>query len=394
MSVGAIIPSPNPVLASSLATWDSFSDQVRDGERVAVVHHGDLDGAIGAAYARTALRLRHGRLDIPVHWVATEEYDFEHLRSWLTDQSPDRCCIFDISLANHAATVEFLQGTVRHETFIYDHHVLTGDRPSGKVTLANPTPAALGSDERHVPTFLFARDLAADSDLSFPDWLLLLGIFAEGVDGHYEREARQLFSDCFANGQVRGPLRKAYRRSPLSRIASLVRAEFSDPTKPHRVLDLLGRVAEGHLTELAEFKGELDLELGPEADAISREITANVERWTRRLKSDAAPPGTVVAIPIEERHSVAGPVASVLRGKFPNRVIVTYEIRGETAVVELRTRNDTTLSFPTILAQVAHDVPLKNYGGHPSAAGASMDAAHFPRFLKQLETEVEARMRP
>lgn len=369
----------DPRLDEPLQRWSVFVHQVSVGDHVGVVYHGDLDGAIGAAYGRRVLQAQVANLKVSPYWVATEEFDFEALISWLTQQRLGRCAFFDISIENHGTTIEALDRLVADSVFIFDHHVVTSRDVPDKIVVANPTPAKLNHGQRHVPTFMFAMAIAKQENLSFPDWLALLALFAEGVEFQYQAVAKRLFATCLGIDVSRS-LRDAYRRSILSRISSLVRADFSGTEKQHRTLGALDDVSAGKIATLEEFHESLEDLLGAEASAISTEISREVSSWERKIRVAPADQKLIV-IPLESEHSVSGPVASILRGKFPERVIAAYAIHGSTAVFEFRTANDSDLDFPALLHSVNEDVPLKNFGGHPSAAGASLSVDQIDDFL-------------
>jgi hypothetical protein len=153
------IPPRDARIDEPLALWDRFV-QRQPATVTAVVYHGDVDGAIGAAYGRLALLAANQSIETPTHWVGTEEYDFGELRRWLGDLEVASAAFFDISLENSPAVIDDVLRAVENVIFVFDHHIVTAHITSDRVFVANPTPTPVTRDQPHVPTFLFARELA------------------------------------------------------------------------------------------------------------------------------------------------------------------------------------------------------------------------------------------
>jgi hypothetical protein len=56
--------------------WEGFLQQAGRPDSFGVVHHGDLDGAIGGGYAGALLQKNFTRAALSHYWVGTDEYDF------------------------------------------------------------------------------------------------------------------------------------------------------------------------------------------------------------------------------------------------------------------------------------------------------------------------------
>ncbi|HMO81178.1 MAG TPA: DHH family phosphoesterase [Pirellulaceae bacterium] len=382
-------PSNDSRLDSAIQTWRKFEEGLKSTDRIGVVYHGDMDGLIGGTYVRRALldRNRQGTHDIATFWVKTEEYDFASLRNWINDQKLDKCVFTDISLENHPATLDFVARNVRDQSFIFDHHILNAnvaDYPN--VMLVNPTPHKLDDDQHAVPTFLFSYRLAIEKRLVFPEWLLVLCIFSEGVDSFFEKEVQDLLRINFQVSEEQ-PVRAAYKSTVLPKISSLVRASFSGSVKSDVPLKLMDSVATGEIKTPEQLETKLSPLFQLAAKNIAKGISNLVEKWKYELKRNPQG-GPIVLIPIDGPNSVAGPVASILRGYFPDKVIVTYvKVIGK-VVVELRTNNSTHLNLAAILGRVSNNVNLINYGGHPMAAGALIDESVSDGFFANLTTEI------
>lgn len=385
----SFIHSDDSRLNKVIELWDAFANSISRGEKIGVVYHGDMDGLVGATYIRRALLKYVPETMTVTYWVSTDEYDFELLRQWVSEQNLNKFVSTDVSIENHQPTLQFISQHVSDKVFIYDHHFVNGVVNDPKVTLANPTPDKLGKSTVPIPTFLFAYRVARENNLHFPDWLLLLSIFAEGVDSFFEDETRILYERVF-DKKASNSIQEDFKRTPLSKISNLVRAGFSLPQKSNTALQLLDRVATGDLLSFVDFRQQLASEFEQTASDIASGITHYLNVWKRKLGSTEFRDEPVVFIPINAPHSVAGPVASILRGQYPDKVLITYIHRDDKVVFELRTRNDTHLNLAKILGRVASEVEVINYGGHPMAAGAIIRWADLRKFTETLEREILA----
>lgn len=385
----SFIHSDDPRLNKVIELWDSFANSISGEEKIGIVYHGDMDGLVGATYIRRALLKYVPESMTHAYWVSTDEYDFELLRQWVSEQDLNKFVSTDVSIENHQPTLQFISRHVSDKAFIYDHHFVNGVVDDPKVTLANPTPEKLDKGMIPVPTFLFAYRVARENNLHFPDWLLLLSIFAEGVDSFFEGEARLLYERVF-DKKASDSIKEDFKRTPLSKISNLVRAGFSLPQKNNTALQLLDRVATGDLLSFDDLRDQLAYEFEPTSSDIASRITHYLNVWKRKLGSAEFRDEPVVFIPINAPHSVAGPVASILRGQYPDKVLITYIHRDDKVVFELRTRNDTHLNLAKILGRVASEVEVTNYGGHPMAAGAIIRWADLRKFTETLEREILA----
>lgn len=374
-------------LRTALLSWKKFEKQLSNQGKIGLIYHGDADGVISAAYLLHRLESTVGKDLLKLLWIGTEEYDFGSLRTWLESEKLDSCVVTDIAVENHPPTLKELSSRVSNHVFIYDHHVLNSNiEVYENISLVNPTPKKLRRHELPFPAFIFGYALAKEYGLNFPTWLLILAIFNEGVESHFEDFLRTAFRENFSIHSA-GSLRDLFQQTELPLISSLIRASFSVKEKSHSSLELLQEIVSGNLNSGREFKTRLHQQAGKHAKYISQSISHLVSQWEPQI-SERHSAETLICIPVESGHSVAGPVASILRGKFPEKVILTYVSILENTVIELRTGNDSPLNLVDCLRGVAKEVELINFGGHPMAAGALIQSRDFDKFVKVLRKEL------
>ncbi len=379
-------PAYDPRLNECITLWHSFVQSINGTDRIGIVFHGDFDGLMGATYIRRVLLKHIPESQLEIFWISTDEYDFNSLSAWVDITQINKCVFADISIENSPAILDYMRTKVLGTIFIYDHHLIYNSMNINNVLLANPTPNQLQANELPLPTFIFAYRLAQEEALVFPDWLVLLSIFAEGVDDKYASFVRELFMRL--NIRIFKTNRETFRRSPLSEINSLLRAEFSSFEKDYQSLDIFDKVTIGEIQSLKEVEKLLKEKYQGIAKSISDEISYLVDLWKNKIENTDFADQRVVFVPLDAQHAVSGPVASILRGYYPDKVIITYYQRQGTVIVELRTSNNSPLNLVEMLRIVATNIDFINYGGHPSAAGASFTESSLKDFKEQIEHEI------
>lgn len=112
-----------------------------------------------------------------------------------------------------------------------------------------------------------------------------------------------------------------------------------------------------------------------------------MQEW-KGLIATEHPHHVCVMIKLNQPHTIISSVASILRGYFPEKVIVTWTDDGHKALFELRTGHETRLNLASILKAVERRVQVINSGGHPSAAGAAVHHRDVPAFVSALHDQL------
>lgn len=377
-----VFDSADDVMRSrALPAWQQFEHHLRRGDRVAIIHHADADGLIGAAYVCQALeRLAFG-IDLVPYWVATEDFSFEPLLNWIESVRPTAAVICDISIANHANRLAAVAKSVAGHLFIYDDHFITDADVPANVILMNPLLDS-GSDEKPIPAFIFAYELAQLTHLHFPDWLLLFAIYAEGVDEFYFKQAAALLG--VHDSLSAGDLRRKFRHRVIAEAGPLIRAEFSLPDQQHVSLALLREVARGEITHAEQIVDALKEKFALRASELRGRTTTYIDQIEALVGEKPYAKPTSYLLFLDTVHAVIGPVCSVLRGKFPQHIFVGRIRKGNVFVYELRAAHNSAVNLAELLAEIAQNVRMISQGGHPSGAGALVDVSLSQEFESHL----------
>ena len=149
-------------------------------------------------------------------------------------------------------------------------------------------------------------------------------------------------------------------------------------------MDLLVELATGPKTSMDAFLTCLEECYGSRAEANSNLLSRLIDEWKSRVKKSDDNSAKAVIIEVAE-SSIAGPLASILRGYFPSRVIVTIGDATTASFAELRTSNNSNINLVNELTTISGYVPLINFGGHAAAAGALFDRNAKAQFIEAIK---------
>ncbi len=374
-------------IAKQLLKWNIFFENLSANDSIALVYNSDIDGIIGAVYAINAMNSRVILENIYPYQIGTEEYDFIELKEWIDKNHFTKSVFVDVSIENSPDVLQHIQKSINSLVFVYDHHIVRADiLPNEKIFIANPTPSKLEKGELPVPTFLFALYLSQKYDIEFPAWLLLTAIFAEGVESFFSTQVEELYCSVFQQHIKGKNHRKAFRNTSLSRISSLVRAGLSVREEGSAIIKAfsINNSSIGYV-ELIKF---LDNAYSKKAKALSYEITTNVDEQIALIKARKLN-DKIIIIKVNSYPSVVGPIASILRQYFPDKVFLSYFHNQNNVMFEIRVDNNSPINLVKILDLLSSQVLFYNYGGHTMAAGGLLKTEDLQIFLDIFKAFIE-----
>jgi oligoribonuclease NrnB/cAMP/cGMP phosphodiesterase (DHH superfamily) len=366
--------------------WDTFISDVKSNDRIGICYHSDNDGLCGALYSYLALTSHQPNLNISFFWITNEEFDFNSIKDWISRNTFEHCIFLDISIENDQSLINFLSEHIKGRVFIFDHHLMHNEYVErNNVILINPTPTPVREGQRPIPTFLFSYLLSHKYNLYYPEWLLILSIFSEGLNDYFGPELMALFKIK----EKEENFRELYKNSIFSKISILTKAEFDSNKKTNISLSaaietIQKKESEQHLYSI------LIPQLEDLAKQITIEINSYIEHWLNHIKLQHLELGKCLIIPVASKYTILGPVCSIIRGEYTDKVVITYTFRNDIAIVELRTGNKSSLNFVSIIKDCVENnhIEIINYGGHPTAAGLSIKKHHLNKFLILFESRL------
>lgn len=333
----------------------------QDERPVLVVYHGDGDGCC-AAY------LLKKYIDCPVlcYWVATPDFDFLKAEEYISHHNPPLSIFLDMPVYNRPELIERL--TSKGDVFIYDHHypgICEVCRDKANVLYINPV---INQKGEAFPTALFGWELLGEK-AKFEKEILFMGLFTETW-----LERAFVFEEFSATHQDR-----------LKEVAKRVHASFliQDMSTTHYALDFLLRASTGgsiideQLHTIEEYHILENI----------YNLVQNEKKWLMmRLKAEIRRlinPKFILK-KVDSKMRLCGLIASELRWRYPDLVVVIWQRWGQRFYCELRRGRDCCINLASLVDRIKSEVKLTTGGGHPAAAAFTAEGDNFFEALERL----------
>jgi single-stranded DNA-specific DHH superfamily exonuclease len=329
------------------------------GNRVCVFYHADVDGCVSAAYWSSILTALEFRITTEV--IHTSELGFERVGHRLTRGDLDLAVFLDVPAGTRFPEWQSSLPMLI-SVFVYDHHAVDKPIKSHPPRFVQFREDAPGDLE---PTCLFSHKFYGSVFGSAPDWLITVGLLGEGQQARFPEYitgwplARRIVS-LIAHGVLREDQEAlSYLRYYLDR--------GGPPPHPD---------GDDRATKLRK---------------TSEEVAAEIESFTNLILRDTN--RTFVAGRISNRFPIANYVASNVRQRRPNAVVLVGELsdpgllRGE---IRLGRRRD--MDLRVLVADAKRQGLLLGGGGHRGAVGVRLRVERwddFVTFLRARAGDVE-----
>jgi single-stranded-DNA-specific exonuclease len=412
-----------------LLTPDALDDIDRAAQRVAqaiqadesilIVGDYDADGATAVALSVSVLRAFGART---VDFLVPNRFQFGYglsaeIVALLKDRPPRVLITVDNGVSSVAGVAAANELGI--DVIITDHH-LPGQTLPDAFAIVNPNLAGSGFPSRAlagvgVAYYLFARVRGALRDAGWfidrpapnlADWLDLvaLGTVADVVPlDHNNRVLVHQGIARMRTGRCRPGIR-ALAEVAKKTLARLTEQDLGFALGPR--LNAAGRLEDmaiGIRCLLADDPGEaralaraLD-ELNHARRELEAEMVRDAEFIVGQHAVAAADRFGVCVYDPGWHQGIVGLVAGRLRERI-DRPVIAFADAGAIAADELRgsARSIPALHVRDALDAIATRYPgmLSRFGGHAMAAGLTIRRAHYPRFARAFDAEVERRVPP
>jgi hypothetical protein len=377
-------------MTGCLGAWDTFEARVaaRADEGVVLAYQGSCDGLVAAAYLLHTLR--GNGVDVPrscIVWVPTEDHEYQQLRSFLRQQRPAFLITLGIPIESSPEALKEMVESVGQGMFVFDHHLASSIPSHDRLVVVNPTPTSELLRGKPMPSALFGYLCAERAGRDVAPWLVGVALLDEGVEEQmsffYEELSR--LHDLPSPGMVGGPA--GLRQSIYGRISRLLSANFTAKEPEHISLNLALRVLGGELPGADELLDSASEKLARLANTVTTEVRRHVDTWRQRISAYLFQE-TFVKIEVPSDMSVAGPVASILQTHFPEKVFVTYTIRGGSARVEIRGPKEGK-DVGKVIQEIPETTPLFSEVCQKTMAGATVAEKQLEQLLDQIRSTLD-----
>lgn len=394
----------DPALVHGMgAALERLKRAVRDGEKLRIITDYDVDGTTSSLILQAALRIVAPQCAIDYHIPNRfgEGYGFSvQAAEKAVEDGVSLIVTADIGVRDHASVAAARAGGV--DVLICDHHLPAGESvpedaivlcpPQAACSYPNPYLAACGVSLK------LAQALLADHPKFQPILRSLLKLAAIGTVADLvpltTRENRSIVALGLAE------LREGRHHAGLAELlrVSGIKGAIDEVDLGYRVgprINAAGRIEDARLVVrlLTERDPDEARALAEKIDGLNRErqsIQRTVYDEAIAQVDEASPPGFVVVHGQEAagwHRGVVGIVASKVKERV-HRPAAVVSVQGELAVGSVRSID----GVHAVRALDSVEDLLVRYGGHPAAAGFTVETANLPALAERLAAFVHEKV--
>ena len=355
-----------PKMSSYIRRTREFLERIAESQTLALVYHGDVDGCCSAVLMHLAIQTKLGRKPDHLHWIGTHDLSFRKTPGYLGKIRPSHIIFVDLNIESQPDIIARIEREIGSRILIFDDHVADYEPDSASVVYLNPRQF---NDVHPVPpACVYALRVQQTFSPTDASWLAGIGLIGEGLADNYPEFMNTL-----------------PERTVLSQISRLINASYlRDEETGNEVLKTLLKAAvDSGPSGIIEREIEGVDKLYSIREAVDATVDRSVGAFDKHAQKWTFGSFSFYAYEVLSGYRVLHFVASTVYRQRQNVVVLTHQLYEEKRVVEIRS-SVSGLNLPTLLGEALQDVPHYNFGGHPSAAGASMPPQSFPVFLERL----------
>ena len=321
-----------------------FLDNITSEDKVAIIHHDDLDGFASGILFYDWCKNRG---------VEAKHFTFDY-KEW-DDQTSfeefDKILIADIAPSG----VEYLNLPLDKEILYTDHHPKAQEVP--KELLSYQTV-----DEGYIPSSRTVGELTG-----IKKWLSIAGTIADAGDLH---PINQEFIDNFLK-EIKMSLDK-FRENVTSIITNTLVYFNKDPDKAFEILKEINSIE-----EIAQLK------------KYSEPVENEVQKFVEEYESKKEKLGNINLYCLDPHYYIKKPVAAIISRNNPDDVII-FVIPWADGSLSLSGRNHSRKKdVSRILREGIKGLENAKTGGHTSAAGGKIQTKDLEKFKQNIRDFVE-----
>ncbi len=348
-----------------------------------LIHHGDADGVASAYLLYRAFWKFLGRKFSMVRAVGALDYHLPFLKEFAERFS--FYLITDLDVGDSLSAIKELPPEKR--VFVYDHHKIGFDLGELPENVFYCNARMLRGTEWHPASYFgyaFYRYVEEGEGGKYDPnalWLVAIGLTGDMAFYDYpelEEEVRKEYPRLFEGSPT-----------ALERIVSRINASFSHLMShpSHLVFSLIDKAWElGDPMYFLEGEDEAVKTLQERRkeyhDIIKRAVRLMPERAVLELGYP------VVHLLVEAPYVINGPLANAMVQEWPDKIALAGQKFGDIVGVEIRKGQKVEVDLAEILHSLrSRGFPFISAGGHPMAAGASLESRYWKHFVKYFKQE-------
>lgn len=350
----------------AMKKFTGFVKDLRNEDRIAIIHDSDADGVCAALLAAKALKKLTGRKPFLMpHYHSIEYIDAKELRQ-LKGLKTNKIIVLDLPADLYTESLRKLE-SITERILVLDHHAV-GKVKSNKTSVikSNFIPG-IPSGKYCTAKLCFDLFTWAGVDLSRDAWITCLGIVADVGDDYW--------------GSF---LKKEFKRKGLSlkkgkqvclKVTSIVDAvNFIAPKKSGRLVNVM--------LKAKTFKDVMKKEFLGLRKAQQKEFNAWLKKF--RMEADYFPEKNLYFYVLKPKFSIKSALVTSIARKARGKTFILVEDLGKKhCSVSLR-RNDSKVNTIKLFKKATKGFAEASGGGHPVASGGRILCKDIQRFKENL----------
>jgi single-stranded DNA-specific DHH superfamily exonuclease len=338
--------------------------------KVQIFHHNDADGVCAAVSAATIVRHFHPDKPLRANWVGTHQFDFTPISRFLAENQDALVLCFDLNFSSKRGFLSALAEEHKNRIIVVDDHVPAEAEPLAEGFLLNPN--FRGDEPVEFPPSLFAYLAARRAGALAPTWLPQLGLQADKQLEKY----KYLFDWSPPNAEIHQAIVELTSIYLLPGI----------PNEENLPFDFLSR-SDIFESDWSNFYSSV-MTSRP-FEAARKKIVANVDAavaLAERPENVRTLHGRyeIVLYQQQDLYRTTNIIASRISAQHAKSIVFAYRADADTCFFEIRVgkliRN---YDIVDTLNRVAGAVSLRNFGGHPRAAGGACAAKDIQQVVAE-----------
>ncbi len=351
-----------------LEKFDLFIKNIKETDRIAVMHHTDPDGICsGVLVSKLIERIRKKPIDLR-HNQKGNEFDILPFTQDLFKQhNINKIIIIDVSVDHDLEGIKALESFA--ELLVIDHHKVYNNINSDKTAFLNPSLIYENLDSSTYCASKFIFDLASRLvDMSDLDWIAAIGLTGDCCVPYWQDFINGVFTK-FGILQNKDPF-----QTTIGKVAEYIsHAESYDYKNSERSYNIVYNAKDP--------KEVLQSELKNFYEAVEHDIRHYIDDF--ESIAEIYKEKSLAFLEVVSKYTIKSSISTLLSLRYPNTTLIIYQKEGDIVHFSAR-RHDKKIAVNDLLESATENIPGASAGGHIPAAGGKVPLDQFEKFKANI----------
>ncbi len=332
-----------------------FLKGIKEKDEVIIIFHNDSDGMCSAAILAKFVVKRTGKKPFLISQPTPVDANvIDKIKTAL----PTKIIITDIAIDQQAQLARKIAGFAN--VLVIDHHIITNDIKSSKITYHNPRAAKPSVYQS--ASYICYKICSKITEMEDAFWLACAGAIADyNLD-----DSKDIIEKAMKKYKM-----KDVKNSPLSKAGEILMAgKAGKSASCEEMADML--------KDFNGYEEFFESERTKKIRDVYEEIETEIRRVVAEAHDNIKQEGDVIFYEIKARYNIRSPVSTIISEKHRNKIVLIYEKTDKKIKVSARNQ-DKNLNAGRLLEEAAKAVGGSG-GGHEAAAGATIPAGKWNSF--------------